>query len=117
MNRLSSLFLTIAALLAALALAFVCAGGFAMPVARAEGGEALLTVADEGPGIPAAQQEKIWQRFYRCDTSRAEGGTGLGLSIVKNAVLFHGGTIEAHTRYEGGLEFTFTLKKADTPPA
>lgn len=66
---------------------------------------------DNGRGVPESELEKIFGRFYRLDSdrSRAEGGSGLGLSIVRNAVLFHGGTVEAYTVEGGGLGLRFTL--------
>lgn len=61
-----------------------------------EDGGAVLTVRDDGPGIPPEQQEHIFERFYRGDESRSKDipGTGLGLSIVKHAALVLGAEIE-----------------------
>jgi signal transduction histidine kinase len=60
-----------------------------------EGGNAFLDVMDDGPGIPPAERERVFDRFYRLDRarSRAEGGTGLGLSIARWAVETNDGTI------------------------
>ncbi|RPJ67765.1 MAG: HAMP domain-containing protein, partial [Acidobacteria bacterium] len=75
------------------------------------GGEVLVTVSDEGPGIPEPDLERIFERFYRVDKarSRESGGTGLGLSIVKHLVELLGGRVWAANRPEGGAVFTIGL--------
>ena len=74
-------------------------------------GEFVITVADEGPGIPEADLSRIFERFYRVDKarSRESGGTGLGLSIVKHIVGILGGEVRAANRQPGGAVFTVRL--------
>ena len=63
--------------------------------ARADGW-AVLTVGDDGPGIPAAERSRVFERFARLDASRSQdsGGSGLGLAIVRQLVQASGGTVE-----------------------
>ncbi len=70
-----------------------------------------VQVTDNGPGIPRADQEHIFERFYRVhkDRSRETGGTGLGLSIVKNVVLAHGGKVSVRSAPGEGSTFTVVL--------
>ena len=81
---------------------------------RRESGQVVITVADEGPGIPEADLARVFERFYRVDKarSRESGGTGLGLSIVKHLVEILGGDVRAANRPEGGAIFTVTLPAA-----
>ena len=71
-------------------------------------GWAVLTVADDGVGVPKEDLPLIFQRFYRVDKarSRAAGGTGLGLAIVRDTVEKRGGSVQAGNRPEGGAVFT-----------
>jgi two-component system phosphate regulon sensor histidine kinase PhoR len=74
-----------------------------------------ISVEDDGPGIPAEAQERVFERFYRVDKarSREQGGTGLGLSIVKHIVQSHGGKVWVKSEIGKGSTFYFTVAKAD----
>lgn len=73
--------------------------------------EAVLKVRDSGCGIPEAEQEKIFERFYRVDKSRSKesGGTGLGLAIAKNAAAFHDASISVKSDVGHGSVFTVRI--------
>ena len=75
------------------------------------GRDAILTVTDNGPGIPKEDQAHIFDRFYRVDKacSRDTGGTGLGLSIVHQMVLMHGGNVSVDSEEGHGATFTVEL--------
>ncbi|WP_036419256.1 cell wall metabolism sensor histidine kinase WalK [Mycobacterium sp. 155] len=83
-----------------------------------EGDNAVLEVCDEGPGMSQEDARRVFERFYRADTSRtrASGGTGLGLSIVDSLVYAHGGTVRVVTAPGEGCRFTVSLPRiADLP--
>src|SRR5579863_119914 len=75
------------------------------------GPDAVIEVADEGPGITAEQAEVVFERFFRADRSRSRstGGSGLGLAIVASVVRAHGGRVEARPRPGGGAVFRVVL--------
>jgi PAS domain S-box-containing protein len=78
---------------------------------RAEGGHALVTVADTGIGVPEHELPRLFERFHRIESARARSteGSGIGLALVKELVALHGGTISA-TSVEGvGTEFTVCI--------
>lgn len=77
----------------------------------------ILTVEDDGIGIPESDLSLIFERFYRTDRSRSRktGGVGIGLTIVKAIVTAHGGQITAENRPEGGSRFTVSLPKSAPP--
>ena len=80
---------------------------------RRDGGDALLEVSDTGPGIPAADLERIFDRFYRADPARSRSGTGLGLALARSIVRVHGGTIRVDSPPGGGTCFRVRLPPAD----
>ena len=83
-------------------------GTVTVEVGRGEGGEARLSVADTGIGIPPEHQERVFERFYRVDKShsKAIGGTGLGLSIVKHVAQFHRAELTLESSPDVGTRIT-----------
>ena len=77
---------------------------------RARSGFAEIAITDDGVGIPDGDRQRVFERFYRVDQSRATatGGTGLGLAIVKHIVTNHGGSVEVWS--EPGVGSTFTVR-------
>jgi two-component system, OmpR family, sensor histidine kinase KdpD len=75
-----------------------------------------LEVADDGPGLPPGQEEKVFEKFFRAAPSQRRG-FGLGLAICRAIVHVHGGQIVARNREKGGVSFRFTLPREGTPPA
>ncbi|GIE95314.1 sensor histidine kinase [Paractinoplanes rishiriensis] len=83
----------------------------AVAVREAPGG-VVLSVEDDGRGIPPDQRERVFERFVRLDEARARdaGGSGLGLAIVKETVVAHGGTVTVGESALGGARFEVCLK-------
>ncbi|MCR6031553.1 HAMP domain-containing protein [Nocardioides sp. zg-579] len=77
-------------------------------------GTVELAVEDDGPGVPEAERERVFERFVRLDDARARdaGGSGLGLAIVREAVAAHGGTVGVSTSALGGARFVVRLPAA-----
>jgi two-component system phosphate regulon sensor histidine kinase PhoR len=86
-------------------------GGHIRVTADAGDRDAVVTVADTGIGIPLADQERIFERFYRVDVARSReaGGTGLGLSIAKHIVEAHGGRLWVESAVGQGSRFSFSI--------
>lgn len=86
-------------------------GGFARVNVRREGANTLLTVEDNGIGIPPEEQQRIFERFYRVDKSHSKevGGTGLGLSIVKHAAALHNAKISVVSAPNKGTTITLVF--------
>ena len=89
-------------------------GGFVKVSVRNEGDESIITVADNGIGIPKADRERVFERFYRVDKSHSKqiGGTGLGLSIVKHGVIYLGGKINLESEEGVGTAITVVFPRS-----
>ncbi|HEV8670011.1 MAG TPA: DUF4118 domain-containing protein [Candidatus Limnocylindria bacterium] len=77
--------------------------------AAIEGGEAVVEVADGGPGVPQDALDRVFEPFFRGPAGGSPRGTGLGLAVARGLVEAHGGRISVRNRPEGGAVFTFTL--------
>jgi two-component system, OmpR family, sensor histidine kinase KdpD len=75
-----------------------------------------VEIADRGPGVPAAERDHVFEKFYRLTREGAEGGAGLGLAICRGVVEVHGGRIWVEDREGGGARFRFTLPIEEAPP-
>ena len=87
--------------------------GVVRVAARRDGAEALVEVTDEGPGLPADGEERVFDKFYR---AAGGPGAGLGLAIARAIVTAHGGRIWAENLTPRGAAFRFTLPLGDAPP-
>ena len=87
-------------------------GGRARILVR-DGEQLEISVCDQGPGIPVEELERVFEPFYRLESSRNRdtGGTGLGLSIARDVAQAHGGALVLRNRPEGGLEARLTLPR------
>ncbi len=87
--------------------------------ARRVDGQTEIAVRDHGPGIPADERDRVFERFWRADParSRSRGGTGLGLAIVASLVEAHDGTIDVQSEVGQGTVFTVRLPLLDRTPA
>lgn len=94
-------------------------GGSCITIAcwREQSGSLAFSVADEGPGIPAAELESVFDKFAQSSRTRsASSGTGLGLAICREIVATHHGRILARNRAQGGCEIVVTLPLENEPP-
>src|SRR4029079_6808576 len=90
-------------------------GGRVEVEVHSEADRAVLSVRDTGPGIPADELPRIWDRLFRGDRSRTERGLGLGLSLVKAVVEAHGGRVDVASAPGHGSTFSIRLP-AETKP-
>jgi two-component system sensor histidine kinase KdpD len=97
------------------ALRFAPSGTQIKVAAGMTGPNLWLEVADEGPGIPAGDEERIFEKFYRAPNQQPRSGTGLGLAICRGIVELHGGSIRAMNRPQGGASFRVELPQPPQP--
>ncbi|MGH9302963.1 MAG: ATP-binding protein [Acidimicrobiales bacterium] len=96
---------------------FTPPGGHVSVKVGTGGGEAVLAVADSGPGVLEAERDRIFERFYRGSAGKRAGGTGIGLAVVKELVRAHGGEVLLQSPENGGSTFVVRLVLAGSPLA
>jgi len=79
---------------------------------RSDADAAVVTIADQGPGIPEHAREQVFQRFFRLAPSAGDGGTGLGLAIVRGIARAHGGEVHIEASQWGGAAVRLSLPQA-----
>jgi len=94
-------------------------GRIEVVVSQNDGGGVVVTVSDNGPGVPPDKMQLIFEPFYRVDDSRGTttGGMGLGLAIANNAIVAHGGGVIARNVEPHGLEIRLLIPQRPHPPA
>ncbi|NBB11711.1 HAMP domain-containing sensor histidine kinase [Pseudomonas sp. SLFW] len=90
---------------------FTPAGGQVLMIARAEGDTTFIEVQDTGPGIPDAEREAVFKRFYRSETGNNHSGFGLGLSIVAAIVNLHGFKLRIGNSPSGGASLVLECRQ------
>jgi signal transduction histidine kinase len=96
------------------AIKFTKAGGEIRLKAEDRGELVLVSVSDDGIGVPEGEREKVFERFHRAPNGRESGapGTGLGLAIAREVVTRHGGKIWCEPKAGGGTTFSFVIPAA-----
>jgi signal transduction histidine kinase len=91
------------------AIKYIPAGGRVAVAAMEVPGQVIIKIKDNGPGIPPAEVDRIWDRLYRGDQSRSQRGLGLGLSLVRAIIAAHHGRVEVASQPGAGSVFTVYL--------
>jgi two-component system, OmpR family, sensor histidine kinase KdpD len=82
---------------------------------RVEGGSVIVSVRDRGPGVPPEDADKIFDAFYRSESSSGVKGVGIGLAVCKRLLEAYSGQLSLSPRDGGGSDFSFTLLAASEP--
>ena len=98
------------------AIKFTPEGGSVSVTAATQDDSLTVNVSDTGIGIEAAEQPRVFERFYKTDQSRAGVGSGLGLALVKHAVESHAGRVRVESQPGRGSTFSFTIPRHQTGP-